>query len=56
MRVNLSLALGLDKKIAPRCLQPGAGMGGLFAQTDMDSLAELGAAKRRVAEGFERRP
>lgn len=39
--VNLSLALGLDKKIAPRCLQPGAGMGGLFAETDMDSLANL---------------
>jgi UDPglucose 6-dehydrogenase len=39
--VNLSLALGLDKKIAPRCLQPGAGMGGLFADSDMDSLAEL---------------
>jgi len=39
--VSLSLALGLDKKIAPRCLQPGAGMGGLFAESDMDSLAEL---------------
>jgi UDPglucose 6-dehydrogenase len=39
--VSLSLALGLDKKIAPRCLQPGAGMGGLFAETDMESLAEL---------------
>jgi UDPglucose 6-dehydrogenase len=39
--VNLSLALGLDKKIAPRCLQPGAGMGGLFAETDMDSLGQL---------------
>lgn len=39
--VNLSLALGLDKKIAPRCLQPGAGMGGLFAESDMDSLVEL---------------
>ncbi len=39
--VNLALALGLDKKIAPRCLQPGAGMGGLFAESDMDSLAEL---------------
>jgi UDPglucose 6-dehydrogenase len=39
--VNLSLALGLDKKIAPRCLQPGAGMGGLFAESDMDSLDEL---------------
>jgi UDPglucose 6-dehydrogenase len=39
--VNLALALGLDKKIAPRCLQPGAGMGGLFAESDMDSLAAL---------------
>jgi UDPglucose 6-dehydrogenase len=39
--VNLSMALGLDKKIAPRCLQPGAGMGGLFAESDMDSLANL---------------
>jgi UDPglucose 6-dehydrogenase len=39
--VNLSLALGLDKKIAPRCLQPGAGMGGRFAETDMISLADL---------------
>jgi len=43
--VSLSLALGLDKKIAPRCLQPGAGMGGLFAESDMDSLAELARAK-----------
>ena len=43
--VNLALALGLDKKIAPRCLQPGAGMGGVFAESDMDSLAELAAAK-----------
>jgi UDPglucose 6-dehydrogenase len=39
--VHLSLALGLDKKIGPRCLQAGAGMGGLFAQADMDSLATL---------------
>jgi UDPglucose 6-dehydrogenase len=39
--VNVSLALGLDKKIAPRCLQPGAGMGGRFADSDMESLAEL---------------
>jgi UDPglucose 6-dehydrogenase len=39
--VNLALALGLDKKIAPRCLQPGAGMGGVFAESDMDSLASL---------------
>lgn len=39
--VSLSLALGLDKKIAPRCLQPGAGMGGLFAESDMESLTQL---------------
>jgi len=43
--VNLALALGLDKKIAPRCLQPGAGMGGLFAESDMDSLAALAQEK-----------
>jgi UDPglucose 6-dehydrogenase len=39
--VHLSLALGLDKKIGPRCLQAGAAMGGLFAQSDMDSLSSL---------------
>jgi UDPglucose 6-dehydrogenase len=39
--VSLALALGLDKKIAPRCLQPGAGMGGVFAESDMDALAQL---------------
>ena len=43
--VSLSLALGLDKKIAPRCLQPGAGMGGSFAESDMDSLAALAKDK-----------
>jgi UDPglucose 6-dehydrogenase len=43
--VSLALALGLDKKIAPRCLQPGAGMGGIFAESDMDSLAGLAASK-----------
>jgi UDPglucose 6-dehydrogenase len=43
--VSLSLALGLDKKIAPRCLQPGAGMGGFFAESDMNSLAQLAASK-----------
>jgi UDPglucose 6-dehydrogenase len=43
--VNLSLALGLDKKIAPRCLQPGAGMGGVFAESDMDHLAQLARDK-----------
>src|SRR4051794_39870296 len=41
--VDLALALGLDKKIAPRCLQPGAVFGGAFVQHDMDSLAELAA-------------
>jgi UDPglucose 6-dehydrogenase len=45
--VSLSLALGLDKKIAPRCLQPGSGMGGIFAQMDMDSLTVL-AQKNNV--------
>jgi len=43
--VSLALALGLDKKIAPRCLQPGAGMGGIFAESDMESLAELARSK-----------
>jgi UDPglucose 6-dehydrogenase len=43
--VNLSLALGLDKKIGPRCLQPGAGMGGRFAEVDMESLADLAQKK-----------
>jgi len=43
--VHLSLALGLDKKIAPRCLQPGAAMGGLFAESDMEALAELAREK-----------
>jgi UDPglucose 6-dehydrogenase len=43
--VSVALALGLDKKIAPRCLQPGAGMGGLFAETDMEALAELARSK-----------
>jgi len=43
--VSLSLALGLDKKIAPRCLQPGAGMGGSFSETDMTSLAQLAIDK-----------
>lgn len=39
--VNLALALGLDKKIAPRCLQPGAGMGGVFVESDLNALVEL---------------
>src|SRR6202795_1847309 len=43
--VSLAMALVLDKKIAPRCLQPGAGMGGIFAESDMESLAELARGK-----------
>lgn len=39
--VDLALALGLDKKVAPRCLQPGAGFGGPFAQSELDALAQL---------------
>ena len=60
--VHLSLALGLDKKIGPRCLQAGASMGGLFAQSDMDALARLAqgsevelkilAAAREVNQGL----
>jgi UDPglucose 6-dehydrogenase len=40
--VDLGLALGLDKRIAPRCLQPGS-LGGSFAESDMDSLVNLAA-------------
>ncbi len=39
--VDLALAMGLDKKIAPRCLQPGAGFGGPFVENDMDALVQL---------------
>ena len=39
--VDLGVALGLDKKIAPRCLQPGVNFGGAFAEGDMESLAQL---------------
>src|SRR2546427_5481826 len=31
--MSLSLALGLDNKIAPACLHPAAGMAGLFAES-----------------------
>lgn len=41
--VDLALALGLDKRIAPRCMQPGS-LGGSFAESDMDSLANLAAS------------
>lgn len=43
--LDLSLALGLDKKISPRCLQPGNGFGGPFVENDMDSLAQLAYSK-----------
>jgi UDPglucose 6-dehydrogenase len=43
--MDLALALGLDKRVAPRCLQPGAGFGGPFAESDMDSLAQLASSK-----------
>ncbi|HZR31736.1 MAG TPA: nucleotide sugar dehydrogenase [Terriglobales bacterium] len=39
--VDLGLALGLDKRIGPRCLQAGSGIGGPFAETDMYSLSQL---------------
>ena len=43
--MDLALALGLDKKIAPRCLQPGAGFGGPFTEHDLDSLGQLAGSK-----------
>jgi UDPglucose 6-dehydrogenase len=43
--VDLALALGLDKKIGPRCLQPGAGFGGPFVEAEMDSLTRLASDK-----------
>jgi len=41
--VDLALALGLDKKIAPRCLQPGTSFGGPFVEAEMEALAKLAA-------------
>lgn len=43
--MDLALALGLDKKISPRCLQPGAVFGGAFVEADMDALARLAGGK-----------
>lgn len=62
---DLSLALGLDKKIAPRCLQPGTTFGGAFGHGDMDgieqlasrcgvSLKVLGAAREVIRDVCER--
>ncbi len=39
--VELAMALGLDKRIAPRCLQPGAGFGGPFVENEMEALEQL---------------
>lgn len=39
---DLALAMGLDKKIGPRCLQPGSRIGGAFVEGEMDLLASLG--------------
>ena len=43
--VDVALALGLDKRVSPRCLQPGAALGGAFVENEMDSLAQLAQAK-----------
>lgn len=43
--VDLALALGLDKRVSPRCLQPGAALGGAFVESEMDSLARLAQTK-----------
>jgi UDPglucose 6-dehydrogenase len=43
--LDLSLALGLDKRIAPRCLQAGVGLGGNFVEGDIANLTALAARK-----------
>ena len=43
--LDLSLALGLDKRIAPRCLQAGVGLGGNFVEGDLTSLNALAQRK-----------
>ncbi len=43
--LDLSLALGLDKRIAPRCLQAGVGLGGSFVESDIASLTALASRK-----------
>ena len=43
--LDLSLALGLDKRIAPRCLQAGVGLGGTFVEGDIASLTALAQRK-----------
>ena len=46
---------GLDKKIAPRCLQPGARHGRAVRRVRYGFAGRTGAAQRRVAENPERR-
>jgi UDPglucose 6-dehydrogenase len=43
--LDLSLALGLDKRIAPRCLQAGVGLGGNFVESNLASLTSLAQRK-----------
>jgi len=43
--LDLSLALGLDKRIAPRCLQAGVSMGGRFVENDIANLTSLAQSK-----------
>ena len=43
--VSLAVALGLDKRIAPRCLQPGAGIGGMFVEPQMEGLSRMASEK-----------
>ncbi len=43
--LDLSLALGLDKRIAPRCLQAGVGLGGTYFESDIASLSALAQQK-----------
>lgn len=62
---DLALAMGLDKKIGPRCLQPGVRIGGPFAESEIKSLAGLASehgvslkvldAAREVGSGFSDR-
>jgi UDPglucose 6-dehydrogenase len=43
--LDLSLALGLDKRIAPRCLQAGVRLGGSFVENDISHLTALASRK-----------
>ena len=44
--MDLAMALGLDKKIGPRCLQPGTAIGGSIAHGEIESLTALAEEKR----------